>query len=45
VQDVQQWTDRIRKVTTDEVKAVAAHYLVLARSTTGYLLPQQQAGN
>ncbi|UCI17971.1 insulinase family protein [Mesorhizobium sp. B2-1-8] len=45
VQDVQQWPDRIRKVTTNEVKAVAARYLVLARSTTGYLLPQQQAGN
>jgi zinc protease len=45
VQDVQQWPDRIRKVTADEVKAVAARYLVLARSTTGYLLPQQQAGN
>ena len=45
VQDVQQWPDRIRKVTADEVKAVAARYLVLERSTTGYLLPQQQAGN
>ncbi|MGX5805270.1 M16 family metallopeptidase [Bradyrhizobium sp. Arg314] len=45
VEDVQQWPDRIRKVTTDEVKAVAAHYLELARSTTGYLLPQQQTGN
>ncbi|RUW84183.1 insulinase family protein, partial [Mesorhizobium sp. M8A.F.Ca.ET.059.01.1.1] len=45
VQDVQQWPDRIRKVTTDEVKAVAARYLVPARSTSGYLLPQQQAGN
>ncbi|BAV52234.1 protease [Mesorhizobium loti] len=45
VQDVQQWPDRIRKVTADEIKAVAARYLVLACSTTGYLLPQQQAGN
>jgi zinc protease len=42
---VQGWPDRIRKVTADEVKAVAAGYLVLARSTTGYLLPQTQAGN
>ena len=40
-----QFGERIRKVTADEVKAVAAHYLVLDRSTTGYLLPQQQAGN
>ncbi len=45
VQDVQQWPDRIRKVTADEVKAAATRYLVLARSTSGYLLPQQQAGN
>ncbi|BCG95278.1 M16 family metallopeptidase [Mesorhizobium sp. 131-2-1] len=43
--DVQEWPDRIRKVTADEVKTVAARYLVLDHSTTGYLLPQQQAGN
>lgn len=45
VRDVQEWPDRIRKVTADEVKAVAARYLVLDHSTTGYLLPQTQAGN
>jgi len=45
VKDVEEWPDRIRKVTADEVKAVAARYLVFDRSTTGYLLPQQQAGN
>ncbi|MER9326948.1 pitrilysin family protein [Mesorhizobium sp. M0488] len=45
VQDVQQWPERIRKVTTGEVKAVAARYLVLSRSTTGYLLPQPKAEN
>ncbi|MER8366976.1 pitrilysin family protein [Mesorhizobium sp. M1378] len=45
VQDVQQWPDRIRKVTADQVKAVAAHYLNLDHATTGYLLPQTQAGN
>ena len=45
VKDVEEWPDRIRKVTADQVKAVAARYLVLDRSTTGYLLPQQQAGN
>ncbi|CDX11066.1 Uncharacterized zinc protease y4wA [Mesorhizobium sp. ORS 3324] len=45
VKDVQEWPDRIRKVTAEEVKAAAARYLVLDRSTTGYLLPQQQAGN
>jgi zinc protease len=45
VKDVQEWPDRIRKVTADQVKAAAARYLVLDHSTTGYLLPQQQAGN
>ncbi|MBZ9998912.1 MULTISPECIES: M16 family metallopeptidase [unclassified Mesorhizobium] len=45
VQDIEQWPERIRNITPGEIKAVAARYLVLARSTTGYLLPQQQAGN
>ncbi|CCV06182.1 Uncharacterized zinc protease y4wA [Mesorhizobium metallidurans STM 2683] len=45
VRDVQEWPDRIRKVTADQVKAVAARYLKLDHSTTGYLLPQTQAGN
>ncbi|MER8866367.1 insulinase family protein [Mesorhizobium sp. M0751] len=45
VQDVQQWPDRIRKVTADQVKEVAARYLNLDHATTGYLLPQTQAGN
>ncbi|RWB54804.1 pitrilysin family protein [Mesorhizobium sp.] len=45
VSDVEEWPDRIRKVTAGEVKAAAVRYLVLDRSTTGYLLPQQQAGN
>ncbi|MER9058084.1 pitrilysin family protein [Mesorhizobium sp. M0213] len=45
VQDVQQWPDRIRKVTADQVKEVAARYLNLDHATTGYLLPQIQAGN
>ncbi len=45
VRDIEEWPDRIRKVTADEIKSVAARYLLLDRSTTGYLLPQQQAGN
>ncbi|TRC96712.1 insulinase family protein [Mesorhizobium sp. WSM4303] len=45
VKDIEEWPDRIRKVTADDIKAVAARYLLLDRSTTGYLLPQQQAGN
>ncbi|TJW41140.1 MAG: insulinase family protein, partial [Mesorhizobium sp.] len=45
VQDVLEWPDRIRKVTVDEVRDVAARYLDLDHSTTGYLLPQTQAEN
>ncbi|QND62256.1 M16 family metallopeptidase [Mesorhizobium huakuii] len=42
VKDVQEWPDRIRKVTADQVKAVAARYLVSDHSTTGYLLPKTE---
>jgi zinc protease len=45
VQDILEWPDRIRKVTADEVRDVAARYLGLDHSTTGYLLPQIQAEN
>ncbi|MGX8009719.1 M16 family metallopeptidase [Mesorhizobium sp. ORM8.1] len=41
VQDVEEWPDRIRKVTADQVKAAAARYLVSDHSTTGYLLPKE----
>ncbi|UVK49262.1 insulinase family protein (plasmid) [Mesorhizobium sp. AR07] len=39
LKDVEERPDRIRKVTADQVKAVAARYLVSDHSTTGYLLP------
>lgn len=42
VRDVEEWPDRIRKVTADQVKAVAARYLVPEHSTTGYLLPKTE---
>ena len=42
VQDVLEWPDRIRKVTADEVRDVAARYLGLDHSTTGYLLPKAE---
>jgi zinc protease len=45
VQDVEQWPERIRKVTADEVKAVAARYLGIDRSVSGYLLPEIRAEN
>ncbi len=43
VHDVEEWPERIRKVTADEVEAVAARYLGMDRATTGYLLPPAQA--
>lgn len=45
VQDLQEWPDRIGKVTADEVRAAAARYLQSSISTTGYLLPTMKAGN
>jgi len=45
VADVEEWPDRIRRVSADQVKAAAARYLVLDRSTTGYLMPKTKAGN
>ncbi|MCV3243835.1 insulinase family protein [Mesorhizobium sp. ZC-5] len=42
VQDVVEWPDRIRKITADQVKAVAARYLVFDHSTTGYLFPETE---
>nr|WP_145722563.1 pitrilysin family protein [Mesorhizobium tianshanense] len=42
VKDVEEWPDRIRKVTANQVKAVAARYLVPDHSTTGYLLPKTE---
>lgn len=34
--------ERIRKVTPEQIKAVAARYLAFDRSTTGYLLPKTE---
>ncbi|WP_210327837.1 M16 family metallopeptidase [Mesorhizobium silamurunense] len=42
VKDVEEWPDRIRKVTPDQIKAVAARYLVSDHSTAGYLLPKTE---
>lgn len=43
VQDVQEWPDRIEKVTRDEVHAVAKKYLRIEASVTGLLLPPETA--
>lgn len=40
VEDIAEWTARIRSVTADQVKAVAVRYLDERRSVTGYLLPE-----
>ncbi|TIT16556.1 MAG: insulinase family protein, partial [Mesorhizobium sp.] len=45
VRDVEEWPGRIRRVTADQVRDVAARYLNLNHSTSGYLLPHTQAGN
>ena len=39
VEDVEEWPDRIRAVTAEQVKAVAAKYLNMKRSVAAYLLP------
>ncbi|MET3659955.1 M16 family metallopeptidase [Aquamicrobium ahrensii] len=45
VRDIQEWPDRIGKVTPEQVKAAAVRYLLPSRSTIGYLLPQAKGGN
>jgi zinc protease len=45
VEDVEAWPDRIKAVTADQVKAVAARYLNPDRSVAGYLLPPAPAQN
>ena len=45
VADVAAWPDRIRAVTADQVKAVAAKYLNPDRSVAGYLLPPAPVQN
>jgi len=42
---IAKWADRLRAVTTDQVKTVAAKYLNPDRSVTGYLLPPEKAEN
>lgn len=39
VEDIAKWPDRIRAVTPEQIKAVAAKYLNPDRSVAGYLLP------
>ena len=45
VADIAEWPDRIRAISPAQVQAVAAKYLDMRRSVTGYLLPQSTAQN
>ncbi len=43
VADVEAWPERIAKVTREEIQRVAAQYLDIRASVTGYLIPDQTA--
>lgn len=45
VADVEEWPERIKKVTTDEIRKVAAKYLSVNQSVTAYLLPSEPVQN
>ena len=45
VADIAAWPDRIKAVTADQVKTVAAKYLNPDRSVAGYLLPPEPVQN
>ena len=45
VKDIEEWPDRIKKVTTADVRAVAAKYLSGGHSVTGFLLPSDPVQN
>ena len=43
IADIEEWPDRVGQVTAADVKKVAAKYLELQLSVTGYLIPQPAA--
>ena len=43
IADIEEWPDRVGKVTAADVKKVAAKYLDVQSSVTGYLVPQSAA--
>lgn len=45
VADIKEWPERIKKVTTDEIRKVAARYLSVNQSVTAYLLPSEPVQN
>ncbi|UXN61061.1 M16 family metallopeptidase [Phyllobacterium zundukense] len=40
IQDIQEWSDRIRAVKVQDIQSVAQRYLVDSRSVTSYLMPE-----
>ncbi|CAM1635476.1 M16 family metallopeptidase [Bartonella apihabitans] len=44
IEDVTEWPDRLKEVTTDDIKAVANRYLDPDKSVTSYLLPPASEG-
>lgn len=42
IDDVAQWPDRLKAVTTADIKSVAQHYLDPQKSVTSYLLPPEK---
>ena len=45
VKDIEEWPYRIKAVTAADIKAVAAKYLGVDHSVTGYLLPGEPVQN
>jgi zinc protease len=45
VADIEEWPDRIKKVTTADIQKVAAKYLASDHSVTGFLLPADPIQN
>ena len=43
IADVEEWPDRLARVSAADVKKAAAKYLVLKSSVTGFLIPQAEA--
>jgi zinc protease len=43
IADIEEWPDRVGKVTVADVRKVAARYLELQSSVTGFLIPQSAA--
>ncbi|HUC46470.1 MAG TPA: insulinase family protein, partial [Hyphomicrobiaceae bacterium] len=43
IADIEEWPNKVGQVTAADVKKVAAKYLVIESSVTGYLIPQRAA--